>query len=61
MIQLLLLLAVKICQYIQKKEKIVRKKAEEYDESELTSISIRIYLEERKVSVNPFISDNKIA
>lgn len=42
-------------------DKIVREKAEEYDESEISSIYIRIYITESKVSAMPIISNDEIA
>lgn len=42
-------------------DQLVRQKAEDYDDSELSSIYIRIYLSEMKSSVTPNISDDDIA
>ncbi len=42
-------------------EKMVRAKAEDYYDSEISSIFIRIYLSGRKESAMPIISDDEIA
>lgn len=42
-------------------DQLVRKKAEDYDDAELTSIFIRIYLSEMKFSATQFLSDDEIA
>lgn len=42
-------------------DQLVRVKAEEYDDAELTSIFIRIYLSEQKSSAMQYISDDEIA
>lgn len=42
-------------------DQLVRKKAEDYNDSEISRINIRIYLSEMKDSATPIISDDEIA